>query len=461
MDPDPSNWLLALGIVLCLAVLAFTSAVDASLTAINRRRLGDLLNDGSRRASTIKRLLDDPYYLKSSVIVLNTSATIAAGAFVLRLTRPLGEAAIVVTLAALVLAALVVSEVLPKALVLRNPDRAALLLSRPMDMVTRLLYPLVALVSLICRPLVRLVSGRAITRTPLVTEEELLLLVNVGEEEGLIEKGEREMIESVFGLGDTLVRELMVPRIDIIALDATTPLREALNTIMSTGHSRIPIYRESSDDIVGLLYAKDMLPALAEGNLALPVASLMRKPYYVPETMKVDALLKDLQRLRVHLAIAVDEYGATAGLVTIEDLIEEIVGEIQDEYDREEPAIRVVGDHVLEVDARALIDEINAMTGLAIESEDADRIGGFVYEQLGSIPEVGDLVELENAAIEVLAVSGVRPTRLRLTYRAPDHPDGDAAEETTGGGRGRVPGERGREPVALSMHDEVANERAR
>jgi len=460
MDPDPSTWLIILGILLCLLMLAFTSAVDASLTAINRRRLADLLGDGSRRASTIKRLLDDPYYFKSSVIVLNTVATIVAGAFVLRLTRPYGDGYVVAALAGLVLAVLVVSEVLPKALVLRNPDRAALLLSRPMEMLTSLLYPLVALVSFSCRPLVRLVSGREVIRTPLVTEEELLLLVNVGEEEGLIEKAEREMIESVFEFGNTLVRELMVPRIDVIALDQRTPLREALNTIMSTGHSRIPIYRERVDDIIGVLYAKDMLPALAEGNLTLPVSSLMRKPYYVPETMKVDALLRELRRRRVHLAIAVDEYGGTAGLVTIEDLIEEIVGEIQDEYDREEPAITVVGDYVLEVDARALIDEINAMTGLELESEGADRIGGFVYEQLGSVPNVGDRVELANAIIEVLEVNGVRPTRLRLSY-TPSEPFELDAEEASGSGRGRSMGERGRDSSALNVPDEVSHERSR
>jgi putative hemolysin len=420
MDPDPSSWLVALGIGLSLLVLAFTSAADAAFSAINRHRLASMLDAGSRRAGTIKNLLDDPYYFKATVIILNALTTLVAGVCVQYLTRDAGALATFGALTLLLITILVISEVLPKALVLRDPAAAALLLSRPMVLLTRMLYPLIAFVSVACRPLVVWVSGRQFDRTPLVTEEELLLLVNVGEEEGLIERDERRMIEGIFEFGDTLVRELMVPRIDVVALADKTPLREALKTILSTGHSRIPIYHESIDNVVGVLYAKDMLPALAEGNLGLSASSLVRAPYFVPETMKVDALLRELQRRRVHVAIAVDEYGGTAGVITIEDLLEEIVGEIQDEYDREEPAIQIVSEDELLVDARALIDDINAVSGLELDAEEADRIGGFVYEQLGSIPQVGDKVTLEQATIEVLSVTGVRPRRLRITHRKPE-----------------------------------------
>jgi putative hemolysin len=196
------------------------------------------------------------------------------------------------------------------------------------------------------------------------------------------------------------------------------------------GHSRIPVYRGTIDHVVGVLYVKDLLPGLRAGRHDQTVASLMRPPYYVPETMQVDALLKDLQTRKVHLAIAVDEYGGTAGLVTIEDLLEEIVGDIQDEYDVEEPSIQFVGEGELLADARVPIDDINDLTGLQLTSEESDRIGGMVYEQLGRVPKVGDEVHpAAGVAITVLSVEGLRPRQLRIAYPQPGDDTPSTPEE--------------------------------
>jgi putative hemolysin len=417
-DPEPS--LALIGIGLCLLILAFTSAVDAAFTAISRHRLSALLgaNQRSRRAAT--RLLDDPYQFKSTVIFLNTGALIVATGLTIGLSAGRGAWMIAGSLAGLLLAALVVGEVIPKALAVRNPSGAAVLLAGPMSTLTTLLWPLLALINLPMRPLFRLLSGQDAPSTPLVTEEELRLLVNVGEEEGLIEHEERAMIEGVIAFGDTLVREIMVPRVDIIGVEQHTSLGAALDVISSSGHSRIPVYDDTIDTVVGILYAKDLIPALRAGSAEMSIDGLLRPAHYVPETMKVNALMEDLQRRKVHMAIIVDEYGGTAGLATIEDLIEQIVGEIQDEYDTGDPSVQPVSDSEYLVDTRVLIADLNDLLGLQLQPENAERIGGLVYERLGRVPRTGDVVDLGEVAVTVLSVKGVRAQKLRIVRKQPD-----------------------------------------
>jgi putative hemolysin len=415
LDPEPS--LYAIGIVLCLVLLAFTSAADAALTAISRHRLSVMQEEAAARATVITRLLSDPYRFKAAILLLNTATVILATAFTLWLTAQLSIGGRLGALAGLLLLMVLFSEALPKALALRNPSRAAALLAGPMALLVRLLWPLIAVISMLTNPLISRLSGQRSDQLPLVTEEELRLLVNVGEEEGLIEPDEREMIEGIFSFGDTVVREVMVPRVDIVGLGQDASLQEALETVIAHGHSRIPVYDETIDNIVGILYAKDLLPGLRAGQAGMSLAGLLRPPHFVPETMKVDALLKDLQARKVHLAIVVDEYGGTAGLATIEDLLEEIVGEIQDEYDVEEPSVSFVAEGELLADARVLLDDLNDLTGLRLEAQESDRLGGLVFERLGRVPRVGDQVQLgDGVTITVLSIEGLRPRQLRLNY---------------------------------------------
>lgn len=435
-DPEPS--LLFVGLALCLVILAFTSAVDAAFTTISRHRLNALLNEGGPRTNrAVSRLLDDPYRFKTTILFLNICATVAATVITLLLTTGRGPWALWGGLVGLVVALLVLGEAVPKALAVRSPDTVALRLATPMSLLALGLSPLINLVSLPMRPLYRLISGQDAPATPLVTEEELRLLVNVGEEEGVIEHEERAMIEGVIAFGDTLLREIMVPRVDIVGLERNSSLEEAMDVVSSSGHSRIPVYNESLDNVVGILYAKDLFPALRSGDRDQPISSLLRQPYFVPETMKVNALLEDLQRRKVHMAIIVDEYGGTAGLATIEDLIEQIVGEIQDEYDTEGPSVQPVSEGEIVVDARVLIADVNDILDLELASEDAERVGGLVYEHLGRVPRVGDQVDLGEAEVTVLSVKGVRAHKLRIVRRQPE-PAGEAHEglAAEGGARG-------------------------
>jgi putative hemolysin len=432
LDPGPSWY--AVGTVLCVLILAFTSAVDAALSAISRHRLHQMQNDDEPRSRIVHRLLEDPYRFKSAVIFLNAGATIAATAFTLRMTHALPASMRVGALCGLLLIILILSEALPKALAARNPQRAAGFLARPMNFITTLLQPVLGMVNIMTRPLVSVIGGQQLP-VPLVTEEELLLLVNVGEEEGLIEPGEREMIEGIFSFDDTVVREVMVPRVDIVAVEVSQSLDDALELAIKRGFSRLPVYEETIDRIVGILNVKDLLPMLRVGQRHATIAELMRPAHYVPETMKVSMLLKDLQQRKSRIAIVVDEYGGTAGVVTIEDVVEEIVGEIHDEYDLEEPSMELIGPGELITDARISLDDINSVTGLELSSEESDRIGGLVYEQLGRVPHEGDVVDLPNGVqITVLSVVGLGARLLRLTY-PPDEreePVGAAQQQRNG-----------------------------
>jgi CBS domain containing-hemolysin-like protein len=376
-----------------------------------------MLAERATHSRALTQLLNDPYRFKATMILLNTSATIAAAGLTLELAHSFGVWFRVGCLVLLLVAILVVSAALPKILALRDPQAIVLATAGPVSGIAWLLWPLVSALTLLTRPIAKMAGTDTLTSTPLVIEEELRSLVDAGEEQGLFEHDEREMIEGVFSFGDTIVREVMVPRVYIVALDVNTPIDEALDAVIRYGHSRIPVYQDTIDNVVGILYAKDLLTTLRDCQHETSLRSLLRPAHFVPETIKVDALLKELQQSKVHITLVVDEYGGIAGLATFEDLIEEIVGEIQDEFDVEEPFIEVLSDIEMVVDARASIEEVRELTRLALEHTDADRIGGLVYEQLGRVPRVYDEVELEGWSITVLSMKGVRPQKLRITLQ--------------------------------------------
>jgi CBS domain containing-hemolysin-like protein len=231
----------------------------------------------------------------------------------------------------------------------------------------------------------------------------------------MIEAEEREMIDNVLHLEETTVREIMVPRVDVVAVEETTSPRELVATITGAGHSRLPVYRETIDQIVGVLYAKDLLPFVIGTTEELPLAKLVRPAYVVPESKRVDDLLTELRRNRVHIAIVADEYGGTAGLVTIEDILEEIVGEIQDEYDVEVPLVERIGAGELIVDGRLPLEDVAEAFGLEFAEDDYGTVAGFVQHHLGRLPVEGDRLDAEGLGVEVLDVEGRRLRRLRLT----------------------------------------------
>lgn len=263
-------------------------------------------------------------------------------------------------------------------------------------------------------------SPGALETSGVVTEDELKTLVDAGQEEGLFEQGERKMIYSVFALGDTMAREIMVPRTDMLALDVQTPLPEAVDALLQAGHSRVPIYEESVDHMLGLLYAKDLLRAWREDQRPDSIRELVRPAYFVPEAKKVDELLAEMQSQRIHMAIVVDEYGGVAGLVTLEDIVEEVLGEIQDEYDQgEEAPYQKLADGSYLLQGRVELDDFNEIMGADLSSEEADTLGGYIYHHLGGVPVVGDEVKTGDMVLTVEQVTGRRIRKVRAHWSAP------------------------------------------
>ncbi len=304
-----------------------------------------------------------------------------------------------------------------ESLAMRNPEVWALRIS-----------PLVAVLEVVLSPVVGLMLklGGEVSASqngplhPLVTEEEIMTLVDAGEEGGSIEQDEKEMIYSIFRLDDTLAREVMVPRIDIQALEESTFIPEATETLLKTGYSRAPIFRENIDDVIGLIYVKDLLKAWSEGTYERPIGELKRQAYFVPEAKKVDDLLDEMQASRFHLAIVVDEYGGTAGVVTIEDIVEEIVGEIRDEYDfAEEASYQQMEDGEYLFSGGIDLDDVNQITEADLPTDAGETLGGFIYSKLGRVPSPGDQLESGGLELTVEQVVRRRIRRVRVRRTAP------------------------------------------
>lgn len=417
---EPDSWIALFLALLCLLLIAVDSAVETALTNISRLRLRQLLDRGIPRAQAISDLLDNPQRFPATILFVNTASLLAVGSLTLYASQGFIEwwaHPLAVVIAALIV--LIFGVAVPKSLALRNPERMALALFRPINVIRYTVSPLVAIASTLAAPFVKIIGGRTTRAGLFVTQEEMRLLVNVGEEEGVIQQEEEDLIHSIFEFGDTVVREVMVPRPYIMALEESSTVTQAADLALESGHTRLPVYKDSIDTVVGVANVQDMLRSLRAGGNALPVTNVMRPVYYVPETKKVDELLRELQKSRMHLAIVVDEYGGTAGLVTIEDLLEEIVGEIQDEYDVEPQMIEPVSDNEVRVDARVSLDDINRLLNVNWQAEDSDTIGGFVYEQLGRIPEPGNAVQVGSFVINVLSTEGARLKQLSIVRQQP------------------------------------------
>jgi len=424
------------GVLILFLVLMFVNGFLAmarsALINVRKARLRQLAEEGSRSARSAERLAEDASRLLATTqLGMMLTSTFGGAVVAVSAAPPLAEAlrpwlgeasypiafVLSVFLAAIVM--LIFAELLPEIIALKYSERLALWLARPLAVLAILVMPLVRLMVWFSNGIARLFGAELRADMPLVTEEEIKTLVDAGEEEGVIQEEEKEMIYSIFELGDTLVREVMVPRIDIVALDVTTPMLEALDTIMQAGHSRIPVFQETIDNVQGVLYAKDLLHYLRENRTDVPLAKVLREAYFIPETKKASDLLPDLQQRRVHMAIVVDEYGGVAGLVTIEDLLEEIVGEIQDEYDTEEPFVEFIDDNEYIFDARVDLDDLNRLMAVDLPTEDSDTLGGFIYTELGKVPVVGDRVVFGEMDFTVESVSGRRIRKVRVERRPP------------------------------------------
>ncbi len=414
---DGSAWLQLIVLFGTLLLCGVASAAETALTSVSRIKLKNLVEEGDQRAREIEQLLAEPNTFLSTILVVNSVAVIVASSMAtvlaLRFSASWGELVATVLISLVVL---IFCEITPKTAAVQNPLRWARVLVRPVRGTAWVLRPLIWFLSSFTSLFVRMLGGQIKRKGPFVTEEELRLLVTVGEEEGVLEEEETEMIHSIFEFADTTAREVMVPRIDMVTLASDTTVMGAVDLALQGGFSRIPVYEAEVgiDEIIGVLYTKDLLRQLREDHDSMQVRELVRSAYFVPETKKLDDLLREIRQNRVHMVIVVDEYGSVAGLVTIEDLVEEIVGDIKDEYDHEESLFERINADEYIFDAKISIYDFNDMMDKHLEDSDYETLGGFVYAQLDKIPVAGDNVKFEDLIFTVLATRGRRITQIRV-----------------------------------------------
>ncbi len=427
-----------LGISLLVIGVLFEVLFSVSRSAFVNSRLSQLKSleeSGARRAALAASVLSEARRLILSLRIAQAFARLLLITLALLTFLPVGDLdpgkSVGALVAIVVISGILIGliEYISEAWASRDPEKNAIRTAYFVAVVVRIFGPLGWLLLRLARWIFN-PSGDQLS--PIVTEEEIMTLVDAGEEEGVIEEEEKAMIYSIFQLDNTLAREVMVPRIDLLAFDGNTTLEDATETLLRTGHSRAPVYDESIDHIVGLVYIKDLLAAWREGDLKQKVADLLREAYFVPEAKKVDDLLAEMQAKRVHMAIVVDEYGGTAGLVTIEDIVEEIVGEIRDEYDfAEEIAYELVQEGVYLFSGGIDLDDVNQITDSQVPKDMSETLGGFIYSQLGKVPAPGETVDAGGLHFIVEEVSGRRIRKVRAEKLVSSETEKDANGNST------------------------------
>lgn len=414
MDSRIVPELIGLGaLLLCSAIL---SGAEAAYFSLGRTRLKELAEQQGKTPGPLAPLLAQPHELLVTLLVGITLVNIGASALAAAIAEQLfGSKGLAIAIAAMVFLLTVFGEVLPMTLAVEHPLRFSAWVNRPVAWLSVIMKPIRVGLGALTAVTLRMVGSERRQGQPEISEEELRTLVDVGAREGVVERSEREMIHKVFELEDTLVREVMVPRPDMFCLDVTTATAQILPLLREQLHSRVPVYEETIDQIVGVLYTKDLLPFLGGLPAGFDLRQHLHPPYFVPGSKRADALLREFQAKKLHLAIVVDEYGGTAGLVTLEDLLEELVGEIRDEYDEDERLIQRVTPRSFRVSGRLPIDELNDTTGLHIPDDSFDTVGGWVLDLFGRVPHKGEKKQVDGVRVAVEKVERTRVLEVLVT----------------------------------------------
>jgi putative hemolysin len=406
---------LMLAAVFALILLAgFFAMSETSLTRISRIKAITLEEEGRRGAAKLARLVEHPERFLNPVLLLVLVCHLVVATLVGVLAEELfGALGVVVAVFFEVVVIFVLAESAPKTWAVQHPERAAILAAPLISFITNL-----APIRLLARGLIGLsnliLPGKGLKQGPFVSEEELLATVDVATEDEVIEHEERRLIHSIIEFGDTVVREVMVPRPDMAAVEGKDKVSDVIEVAIAAGYSRLPAYDQGIDDVIGIVFLKDLIRAEREAKGGEEVRKLVREAHFVPETKRVTELLREMQKEKFHIAIVVDEYGGTAGLVTLEDLIEELVGEIVDEFDVEEPPVEQLANGEVRVNARMPIDELNDLLHADLPTGDWDSVGGLVFNLLGHVPTEGEEVVVDGHKLVAERVQGRRIGRVRV-----------------------------------------------
>ncbi|MBQ6971283.1 MAG: HlyC/CorC family transporter [Synergistaceae bacterium] len=414
------------GFVALFLLSAFFSGAETSITATGTGKLRTLQETGKYRFlnSTFQWLIDDTQEALTVCLISNNVVNISLSALASSIALGIfGAGALVVVVPVMTVLIVIFGEILPKSAAMVYAEHV-LIFAAPILRVLALLISPVAWVMKKCVTAIGfLLHINLGTQQVFVTRDEIEQFVKIGEESGALEASERRMIDGIIDFDETRVHEIMIPRTDMTAIEADATLGDAVRTFIDEGHSRLPVYEESPDNIVGILYVKDTLKNLSEGNLSAGVRDLLRKPIFVPETIRTAELLENMRREHIHIAIIVDEYGGVAGIVTMEDILEQIVGEIQDEYDEEAPEIQKLDDGSYMVQGMMSLDALNDELGTDFHSDDAETIGGLVLILSGSFPEEGEIFRYEGWTMKVAGLEDHRITLLNLSKQEEGLPE--------------------------------------
>ncbi len=420
------NWTELVLVALLIALVGLMAASETAITKTGRARAYRLTEEGRRGAKSLQRIIDDLAPYLGVVLLLTLLATIGgttlAASVAVSVFGHYGE---VIATVAMTLVTFVFAEVTPKTYAIQHTDRVALRVAPILLVLGRFFVP-------VTKVLIRLsnviMPGKGIPEGPFVTEEEIRAMADVASEESAIEEEEKELIHSIFEFGDTLVREVMVPRPDMTTAPVDAAMDDVLDQILQKGYSRIPVYGGSIDEIEGVIYAKDLLRHLHAGKGDVQLEKIMRPAFFVPETKRVSDLLREMQKRQIHIAIVLDEYGSTAGLITIEDLIEEIVGEIADEYDQEEPEVVPLAEGSYRVDGRMAVDDLNELLDAQLPNEEWDTVAGLMYGLLGAVPTQGERVAYEDMTFTAERVQGRRIAKVLVNRTREPQGNGEGHE---------------------------------
>ncbi len=414
-----------IGLMILLALSAFFSGAETALFSLNKLHLKKLQRkEQTLQVESIVKLLDDPQKTLITILIGNMFVNITASSLATYLAIKLfGNIGVGIASGFMVFMILVFGEVVPKSLAITQAEKISKRVARTIELLSMILFPLVKLLKLLINGLYNLFRMNKNRGKKEITEEDLITLINVGKDEGVIEEQEKKMIKNIFEFGDTTVKEVMIPRVDIDFAPHDISLTSIVNMIKKSGHSRIPVYEGTIDNIIGILYVKDILKIyreLFQLKEIFDVKKILRKAYFVPENKKIDELLDIFQKDRIQIAIVIDEYSGTDGLVTMEDVLEEIVGEIIDEYDKEIELFKKIDENTFIADGMINIDKINEILHVKIPEDDFETLGGFIYKLIEKVPREEEEIIYKNIKIIIKRVIKNRIKRVKIIKLAPE-----------------------------------------
>ena len=428
---DSSDVIQLIVLLVLLFLSAFFSSAETAMTTVNRIRIRSLADDGNARAKTLLKITDDPAKFLSAILIGNNIVNLSAASLTTSLAYGLGGSMVAIASGILTLLILLFGEITPKTMATIHSEKISLLYAPVISIFIRLMTPVIFIVNKLSMGVLFLLRVDPNKKQDPITEDELRTIVEVSHEEGVIESEEKKMINNVFDFGDAVAKDVMVPRIDMVMVDVNATFDELMELFQNERFTRIPVYEENTDNVIGIVNMKDFILFDHEKEKNFSIRDYLRQPLYTYEYKKTAELMLEMRKTFNNIVIVLDEYGATAGLITLEDMLEEIVGEIRDEYDQdEEDDVKEVAPDEYLVNGSAKLDDLNDRLGLELESEDYDSIGGLVIGLLDHLPEEGEEVDYENLHLKVEEMDKNRIGKIRIRIHHPEKTEEEEAEKT-------------------------------